>query len=107
MQPDNRFQIVKEYDVNELIYNEDYLDKHRSPDLVVVHITAINRGSPSQKKALFKAIADRLGANPGLRPQDVQVIISSKLRWSWPGSVSVAAGGLSATHTNLFLRRPL
>ncbi len=81
--PDDRFQVIREYGAEELIYNEDYLDIHRSPDVVFVHITASDTRDLSKKKALFKAIADRLGANPGVRPEDVQVIIASNDRDNW------------------------
>ncbi len=89
--PLDRFQIVKEYERDELIYSEDYLDIHRSPDVVFVHITASGDRDLSKKKALFKAIAERLGANPGLRPQDVQVIIASNDRGDWSFGNGVAS----------------
>lgn len=81
--PDDRFQVIKEYDPEELIYDKDYLGIHRSPDVVFIHITASDTRDLPKKKALFKAIADRLGANPGLRPQDVQVIVASNDRDNW------------------------
>ena len=89
--PDDHFQIIKEYDTEELIYNKDYLDIHRSPDVVFIHITASNTRDLPKKKALFKAIADHLGANPGLRPQDVQVIIASNDRNDWSFGNGVAS----------------
>ena len=89
--PDDRFQIVKEYEPDELIYDENYLGIHRSPDVVFVQITASATRDLSKKKALFKAIADRLGANPGLRPQDVQVIIVSNDRDNWSFGNGVAS----------------
>jgi phenylpyruvate tautomerase PptA (4-oxalocrotonate tautomerase family) len=58
--PDDRFQVVKEYDAEELIYNEDYLDIHRSPDVVFIYVTASSTRNLLQKKALFTAAADRL-----------------------------------------------
>lgn len=88
--PDDRFQIIKEYEVDELIYDEDYLAIHRSPDVVFIHITASDTRDLPKKRALFKAIADRLGVNPGLRPQDIQVIIASNNRENWSFGNGVA-----------------
>lgn len=87
---DDRFQVIKDYDPEELIYDEQYLDIHRSPDVVFIHITASATRNLTQKKALFKAIADRLGVDPGLRPQDVQVIIASNERADWSFGNGVA-----------------
>ena len=81
--PDDRFQVIKEYDAEELIYNENYLAIHRLPDVVFIYITASDTRDLPKKKRLFEAIADRFGASPGLRAQDVQVMIASNDRNDW------------------------
>ena len=87
---DDRFQVINDYDPEDMIYDKDYLAIHRSPDVVFIHITASNTRDLAQKKALFKAIMDRLGADPGLRPQDVLVIIASNDRDNWSFGNGVA-----------------
>ena len=89
--PDDRFQVIKDYEPEDLIYNEDYLGIHRSPDVVFIHITASDTRDLPKKKALFAGIVDRLGADPGLRPQDVQVIIASNDRTDWSFGNGVAS----------------
>lgn len=81
--PDDRFQIIRTYEPDELIYDEDYVGIHRSPDVVFIHITASDTRDLQKKQALYRAIAERLGVNPGLRPEDVQVIIASNTREDW------------------------
>jgi phenylpyruvate tautomerase PptA (4-oxalocrotonate tautomerase family) len=81
--PDDRFQIVDQHEPEEFIYDADYLGIHRTDDAVFIHIVAGNWRDTSTKKALFKAIADRLAENPGLRPEDVQVILSPNARDEW------------------------
>ena len=56
----------------------------RSDDLVFIQITVFDTRTPDQKKALFRRIADLLGENPGIRPDDVFVNIleSAKENWS-------------------------
>ncbi len=80
---DDRFQIVKAYDPEELIYDEAYVGIPRSLDVVFIQITASNTRDLQKKKALFKAIADRLCVHPGVRPEDVQVILTSNAREDW------------------------
>jgi phenylpyruvate tautomerase PptA (4-oxalocrotonate tautomerase family) len=88
--PDDRFQVINEYDPEALIFDEDYRGIHRSPDVVFIHITASNTRDLPKKRALFKAIADRLEVRPSLRRQDVQVIIASNAREDWSFGDGVA-----------------
>jgi len=56
----------------------------RSEDAVMIQITVFASRTPEQKKALYRQIADRLGANPGIRPEDVfvNVLDAPKENWS-------------------------
>ncbi len=79
----DRFQLIHQHERDELIYDADYLGIHRTDDIVIVNIIAGNWRDTVQKKALYKAITDSLVANPGLRPEDVQIILSSNARDEW------------------------
>ena len=81
--PDDRFQLIHQHEPDDFIYDTDYLGIHRSPDVVFIHITAGNWRNTATKKALYKAVADRLTKSPGLRREDVQVILSSNERDEW------------------------
>jgi phenylpyruvate tautomerase PptA (4-oxalocrotonate tautomerase family) len=79
----DRFQLIHQHERNELIYDADYLGIHRTDDVVFICITAGNWRDTATKKSLYKAIAERLAHNPGLRPEDVQVVICSNERDEW------------------------
>ncbi len=79
----DRFQLIHQHDRDEFVYNADYLGVHRTDDLVFIHVTAGKWRDVATKKALFQRLAERLAESPGLRPEDVQVIISPNDREDW------------------------
>lgn len=87
----DRFQLIHQHERDELIYDPDYLGVHRTDDVVFVHIFAGNWRDTAKKQSLYKAIADRLAAKPGLRREDVQVVISSNERDEWSLGNGVAS----------------
>jgi phenylpyruvate tautomerase PptA (4-oxalocrotonate tautomerase family) len=56
----------------------------RSDDAVLIQITVFASRTAEQKKALYRRIADLLGENPGIRPEDVfvNVLDAAKENWS-------------------------
>ena len=81
--PDDRFQLVQQHEKDEFIYDSDYLGIHRTDDVVVINIVAGNWRDTAKKQALFAAIADNLAKDPGLRREDVLVVLSSNERDEW------------------------
>jgi 4-oxalocrotonate tautomerase len=55
----------------------------RSADVVYIQITVFNTRTAEQKKALFRRIAELLGENPGIRPEDVFVVILDAAKENW------------------------
>ena len=80
---DDKFHIVQQHERDELIYDPDYLGLHRTDDLVVIHIVAGNWRDTPKKKALYRAITDHLVRDPGLRPEDVLIVLSLNERDDW------------------------
>jgi phenylpyruvate tautomerase PptA (4-oxalocrotonate tautomerase family) len=80
---DDRFQLFRQFDAHEFVYDRGYLGIARSDDVVFIHIVAGNWRDTGKKKALYRAIADNLARAPGLRPQDVQVGLSPNERADW------------------------
>ena len=68
----DRFQLIAEHAPADLIYDPAYLDVKRSDDIVMIQIT-LNQRTQQVKLAIYKAIAERLAKNPGVRPEDVLV----------------------------------
>jgi len=89
--PENdRFILVSQYDADGFDYDPDYLDIHRTDDLVIIQITCNNtRGTP-QKQAFYKAIVDKLTVDPGVRPQDVLInlVETAKENWSFGNGIA-------------------
>lgn len=81
--PDDRFQLVQQHEPGEFAFDADYLGIHRTGDLVMIEITASDWRDVGQKKALYRAIAENLAADPGLRPEDVLVVLSPNGRNDW------------------------
>ena len=78
----DRFQILTEHAPADLIYDPSYLGVSRSDDIVMIQIT-LNSRAQNVKVALYKAIAERLAKNPGVRPQDVLVSLVSVQPEDW------------------------
>lgn len=81
--PGDRFQLVQQHEPDEFVYDADYLGIRRTDDLVMIEITAGHWRDTAQKKALYRAIAENLAADPGLRPEDVTIVLSPNARDDW------------------------
>jgi phenylpyruvate tautomerase PptA (4-oxalocrotonate tautomerase family) len=89
--PQDRFQFIRQYDRDDFIYDPDYLGIHRSDDVVFIHIIAGNWRDTATKQALYKGIADRLARSPGLRREDIQIIVTANERDEWSFGNGVAS----------------
>jgi phenylpyruvate tautomerase PptA (4-oxalocrotonate tautomerase family) len=87
----DRFQLINQHEPEDFIYDPSYLGIQRTDDAVFIHITAGNWRNTATKKALYRAIADRLSRDPGVRPEDVQIVISSNERDEWSLGNGVAS----------------
>jgi phenylpyruvate tautomerase PptA (4-oxalocrotonate tautomerase family) len=81
--PGDRFQIIEQREPGELIYDPNYLGIERTDDVVLIHIVAGHWRDTATKQALYRALATRLAADVGMRPEDVQVILSPNDRDDW------------------------
>jgi phenylpyruvate tautomerase PptA (4-oxalocrotonate tautomerase family) len=81
--PDDRFQAIDEVPPENLHWNATYLGHERTAAVVYVEITLNAGRTPEVKKALYAAIAARLGEKPGLRPDDVLVNLVEVPRENW------------------------
>jgi phenylpyruvate tautomerase PptA (4-oxalocrotonate tautomerase family) len=74
---------ITEHDAANFRYGASYLGVMRSDDLVYIQITVFNTRTAEQKKALFRRIAELLGENPGIRPEDVLVNVLEAAKENW------------------------
>jgi len=86
----DRFQIIGEHDAGNFLFDTDYLGIHRSSDLVMIQITWNEGRTVEQKKALYKAVADGLSADLGIRREDVLInlVEVKKENWSFGNGVA-------------------
>ena len=70
--PLDRFQILTEHAPEDLIYDASYLGIARTDDIVMIQIV-LNQRPTNVKLDLYKAIADRLASDPGVRREDVLI----------------------------------
>jgi 4-oxalocrotonate tautomerase len=82
--PENdRFMLVHQHDADEFDADPAYLDIARSEDLVIIQIACNNTRTVAQKKAFYKAVVDKLVAEPGLRPEDVLINLLETAKENW------------------------
>ena len=55
----------------------------RSADTVYIQIIVFSTRTREQKKALFRRIAELLGEDPGIRPEDVFVNLLEAAKENW------------------------
>jgi phenylpyruvate tautomerase PptA (4-oxalocrotonate tautomerase family) len=79
----DRFMILTEHDEDDFVYDPNYLGIERSDDLVTIQITANNTRTTNQKRELYRGIAAKLTASPGLRPQDIFINLVEVLPENW------------------------
>lgn len=80
---DDQFMTIREHDAANFRYGASYLGIARSDDLVLIQISAMNTRTVEQKKALFRRIAELLGEDPGVRPEDVFVNLVEGTKENW------------------------
>jgi len=80
---DDKFMVVDEYDPDNFVFDKTYLNIARSDKFVLIQITANNTRTIEQKKALYARIVERLGEDPGIRPEDVFISLVEVLKENW------------------------
>jgi hypothetical protein len=85
--PHDRFQAFDQYEPGELVFDADYLGGPRSDDFILFTITAGKPRSGATKRTFFKRLVALLTDSPGIRPQDIMVIINTTSGdgWSFSG----------------------
>ena len=91
--PADRFQAIHQHDAGELVFDRDYLGGPRSDDFLLVCITGGKPRSAAVKAGFYRRLADLLAESPGVRPQDVMVIVQTTdmADWSFGGGIAAPA----------------
>jgi phenylpyruvate tautomerase PptA (4-oxalocrotonate tautomerase family) len=79
----DRFQIIHQHEPYELMFDRDYEGGPRSDDFVLIAITVGKPRSVEVKQAFYRRLVEELAASPGVRPEDVMVVLSSSQGEDW------------------------
>ena len=79
----DRFQCIHQHEPGELVFDEHYLAGPRSSGIVLIAITAGRPRPVEAKRALYRRLAERLAEAPGIRPEDVMVVITTTAVEDW------------------------
>ena len=81
--PKDRFQLIAEHDAENRIYDRDYLGVDRSDDTIFIEIS-LRRGRPDAlKQAFYRRVTDNLASEPGVRPEDVAIVLTENGEADW------------------------
>ncbi len=89
--PDDRFQIIHQHEPEELMFDRHYLCSPRSDNYVLVCITAGRRRTGAVKQAFYRRLAELLADAPGIRPEDVMVVVNTTEAEDWSFGRGIAA----------------
>ena len=92
MNPDDRFQLIDQYEPSEMIFNRDFRGGPRSDDFIVFTITEGIDSGDEAKQRFYRTLVDLLQKDPGVRGEDVFVMVNR----TPPANFSFASG-VSAT----------
>lgn len=72
----DRFQIIAEHGAGQLVFDPKFMGMQRSSEFVVIQIF-MTRGRPTDtKQKLYRRIVERLTTSPGVRPDDVMIVLT-------------------------------
>lgn len=83
----DRFQVIHQHEVGELIFDPGYLGGPRSHDFVLIAITAGRPRDIETKQRFYRNLVERLSRASGIDSEDVMVVITTTEadEWSFGG----------------------
>ncbi|HEY6493717.1 MAG TPA: tautomerase family protein [Trebonia sp.] len=88
MNPEDRFQLIDQYEPGEMIFNRQFRGGPRSDDFMIVTVTEGIDSGDEAKQRFYKTLVDLLRENPGVRGEDVFMMVYR----TPPGNFSFASG---------------
>ena len=88
----DRFVAIHQHQPEELIFDRNYRGGPRSDDFILFHITTGKARNDETKRRFYRRLVDLLANTPGIRPEDVMIIIANSTfeDWSFASGVSAA-----------------
>lgn len=69
----DNFQVLTEHEPGQLVFDPGFMGIERTQGFIAIQITMSEGRKPPEKRALLKAIAERLHEELDVRPQDVLI----------------------------------
>lgn len=72
----DRFQVITEHSGGTLVADPNFMGMTRSSDFILIQIFLSRGRTTEAKQALYRAVAQRLATSPGIRPEDVMIVLT-------------------------------
>ena len=79
----DRFQIISEHDAENLIYDREYFGVARSDDTIFIEVSLRRGRSEGVKQDFYRRVVANLQADPGVRPEDVAIVLNENGDADW------------------------
>jgi 4-oxalocrotonate tautomerase len=79
----DRFHIINEHAAADFIFDPEYLNIHRTNNLVIIQITLSAGRTLEVRKSLYRRIAELLNQEAGLRKEDVFINLVEVAKENW------------------------
>ena len=79
----DRFMVIGEHAAENFVFDPNFLDIKRSPDLIYIQVTSTVGNTKEQKLAFFRHMADELNRRLGVRREDVFISLVFVDREDW------------------------
>ncbi|MBU2838691.1 tautomerase family protein [Acidithiobacillus thiooxidans] len=80
---DDRFQVIHQHERGELVFDKHYMGGPRSDNYVLICVTAGRQRSTKVKQGFYRHLVNLLQDSPGIRPEDVMVVINTTQADEW------------------------
>ena len=87
----DRFHVIHQHQPGELVFDRDYLGGPRSDDFILFAISAGRPRTEAMRRGFFKRLVALLSEQPGIRPEDVMIIITTSGGDEWSLSHGAAS----------------
>ena len=86
----DHFQVITEHGPDGLVYDPSYLDIARTDGIVVIQLTLNEGRTVEVKKAFYKAVAETLHQELGIRMEDVFISLVEVKKENWSFGLGIA-----------------
>jgi 4-oxalocrotonate tautomerase len=79
----DRFQVISQHSRTGLQFDPDYLGIHRTDDCIFIQVTLNEGRTTEMKQRFYKAVADGLHSELGVRREDVLINLVEVKKENW------------------------